>query len=124
MVQGNTKKKMANIAVLPLHRPGLKGLNRLGLGDLGLGLGLGDTASILAENQAWANNPYLQSPAYLAAEAADVGTSVSNPIISNPSVITEADLTQYCQLNFQDNITFGTALDTVGCNGPTPLANL
>jgi hypothetical protein len=97
---------------------------------------VGDAASILAQETAWANSPYLNSPAFLASQAAALQNECAvDP--SSPSCLvaqstgdinkgvnygadTSYDLNTYCQQNVFNNTAFGDPLDTNSCNGATP----
>ncbi len=78
--------------------------------------GTGPAASIANEyQQVIADNPYLSSPAYLAAEAA---AGAPDP---GAAADAQATLRQYCSQNVFNNGIWGTPLDTATCNGLTPL---
>lgn len=92
-------------------------LTRRGLRGFG---GVGDSAgsNIVNEFQQFANDPYLNSPAYLAAEAADGAPDLG------PSGDALSTLNTYCALNAQDNAFFGDPLDTATCSGSQPVASV
>lgn len=101
---------------------------------------LGDAASILANEQAYSTNPYLTSPAYLAAQAAALQGECANTPNSpacqvatltgdvntgyNPVADTQLNLQNWCEQNVFNANQFGTALDTANCNGSQPKAAL
>jgi hypothetical protein len=72
--------------------------------------------NIINEETDYADTPYLNSPAYLAAESADVGGAVGSDAANALST-----LQTYCQLNVQNNQLFGDPLDTATCAGVVPL---
>lgn len=99
-------------------------------------MGLGDAGTILSQ-EAGDTSGYFDSPAFLEGQAAtlqnecDVDPSAPDCLVAestgditmgyNPVADTVLNLNNYCQQNVQNNITFGTALDTGSCSGSTPL---
>jgi hypothetical protein len=82
-------------------------------------VGTGPVSSILNEyQQVIADNPYLNSPAYLAAEAA---AGAPDPGARQDAINT---LIGYCQQNAFNNGIWGTPLDTITCNGNVPLPGM
>lgn len=64
-----------------------------------------------------AANPYLSSPAYLAAEAAAGAPEPAGGAAADAA----ATLKGYCEQNQFNNVIWGTPLDTATCKGATPL---
>jgi hypothetical protein len=102
------------------------------------GRGIGDAASLLAQEQGTVTNPYLMSPAYLATQAAALQNECQvNPqsgacIVAqmtgdiktgyNAAADTTLNLQNWCEQNVFNHNTFGDALDTANCTGSTPKA--
>lgn len=75
--------------------------------------------NIINENQAFADNPNLNSSTYFAAESAAIGAAVGTDAQN-----TLAELATYCQQNLLNAQEFGDPVDTATCNGAIPLPGL
>jgi len=72
--------------------------------------------NIVNQYSAYADLPYLNSPQYIAAEAAASGQPVPSQAAGAQST-----LQTYCAQNALNNTEFGTPLDTMTCAGGAPL---
>lgn len=89
---------------------GLMGLWRRGLYGLGQ-----EGPAVIAQYQAEAADSYLNSPAYLAAEAADAGLTVTQ--LGTPASNALSELETYCAQNALNVSEFGDQPDTTTCDG-------